>query len=124
MKKEAQNWREHGKRDLETAEHTMDSKDYYASSFFSQQAVEKALKALYVKKFNELVRVHDMVFLARELELPRDLIDAAKRLNPVYVESGYPDVSGSLSAYSYAGEDASEDLSDVNKIIKWLHGKI
>ena len=124
MKKEIQNWLEQAKRDLETAEHCLGSKDYYASSFFSQQAVEKALKALYIKKFNELVRVHDIVFLSEKLELPQDLIEAAKRLNPVYVESRYPDVTGSLPAYSYTEEDASNDLSDATKIIKWLQERI
>jgi len=121
---EVKNWWRQAKRDLKTAKDNIDTKNYYASSFYSQQAVEKALKALYIRKFKKLLKVHDIVFLAEKLKLPDNLIEACDKLNPVYVESRYPDVSGILPIYSYKKEDAIEDLKIAKKVLKWIKEKL
>jgi len=43
---ERDKWLMQAVRDLETARNSLNSGDYYASAFWAQQAVEKALKAL------------------------------------------------------------------------------
>jgi len=60
---EVEKWWKQAKRDLKSAKNSFKSKDYYVSSLLAQQTVEKALKALYIKKFNELIKTHDLVFL-------------------------------------------------------------
>ncbi|ACS34619.1 Nucleotide-binding protein, containing HEPN domain [Thermococcus gammatolerans EJ3] len=49
MRNEARLLWEQALEDLKTAEALIDVKRYYASVFFSQQAAEKALKALYIE---------------------------------------------------------------------------
>ncbi|ATZ61003.2 MAG: hypothetical protein DDT33_01406 [Firmicutes bacterium] len=123
MREEVSNWWKQALRDLESAKNALRYKDYYVSSFLSQQAVEKALKALYIEKYDELLRIHDIVFFAKKVGLPDDLIAACKRLNPVYAETRYPDASGKLPAYEYSKDDATNDLKDAEKVLTWIEKK-
>ncbi|MFA4647432.1 HEPN domain-containing protein [Pyrococcus kukulkanii] len=49
MREEARLLWEQALEDLKTVEVLIDADRYYASVFFSQQAAEKALKALYIE---------------------------------------------------------------------------
>ena len=52
--------------DLKTAEVLIDADRYYASVFFSQQAAEKALKALYIEVKKELPpKTHSLIRLPK-----------------------------------------------------------
>lgn len=48
MEEEVKRWIEKAEKDLKVAEFNLNGKQYEAAGFFTQQAVEKALKALYV----------------------------------------------------------------------------
>ena len=48
--KEAEKWWEKAKKDLVTAEYNLKGDMLDAAAFFAQQAVEKALKSLEIKK--------------------------------------------------------------------------
>ena len=120
MTSEIENWWKQSQEDIGTAEDNIKVKRYHASSFYSQQAVEKALKALYIKKFGKLVKIHNIVFLAKKLELPSELIELCDKLNPVYIETRYPDASGKIPSYEYKKEDAESDLENARKVLEWL----
>jgi len=85
MKEEIKRWLEQADADLKSARNSMKSKDFYLSAFMSQQAVEKTLKALYLKKFGELRKIHDLAYLARKLALSDELIRKCEKLTKVYV---------------------------------------
>lgn len=124
MKEEIKNWWKQALTDLDTAKSNLKNNKYYACSFFCQQAVEKALKALYLKKFKKLIKIHNIVILAERLKLPKELIEKCNELNPVYIETRYPDAGGSLPAYRYTQDDAETDLASAKKVIAWLKKKI
>ncbi len=63
-----------------------------AASFYSQQAAEKALKSLYIARFGELWRIHDLVKLARKLDAPDEIVKSCAEINPTYTAARYPDV--------------------------------
>ncbi len=92
MKEEIQKWWEKAKSDLKAAEYNFDGGFFGESMFFSQQSVEKALKALYIKRFSHLKKTHDLVSLSRKLNLPEKLVDYCKELSPAYTYTRYPDV--------------------------------
>jgi HEPN domain-containing protein len=94
MKEEVKRWLEQAKRDLITAENSFESKDYYASSFWCQQAAEKALKALLIKKTGEFPKIHDLTNLARLNMVPQRIVELCAKLNPAYTNSRYPGVEG------------------------------
>jgi len=120
MEKDTQRWWEQAAEDLETAKFNLKGGKYKASAFFSQQAAEKALKALYIARFNKLKKVHDLFLLATELEMPEDLVDMCKELSPAYTYSRYPDVIEIENI-----EEISGDLiNHAEKILKWIQEKI
>ena len=53
MKEEIKRWTNQAYADLKSAKHSLKSKDYYLSAFMCQQAVEKILKAFYLKKYGK-----------------------------------------------------------------------
>ena len=59
MKEETKKWILRAERDLKTAKHDIESKDYYAASFWCQQSAEKALKAVILEKSNEKNYVYE-----------------------------------------------------------------
>ncbi len=89
---EAEKWMEIADKDIHAAEVNLDNELYDYAAFLSQQAAEKALKALYVKRFKKLRKIHDLVVLAKELGAPQDIIQKCKELTPAYVYNRYPDV--------------------------------
>lgn len=65
--KEVEKWIKKAEKDLVTARVDLNNKEYEAAAFFSHQAAEKALKALYILKFKRL-------WLKWNLDLPVDFI--------------------------------------------------
>ncbi|MBC2699984.1 MAG: HEPN domain-containing protein [ANME-2 cluster archaeon] len=97
MKKMILKWWKQANRDLLTAKNCIGSGDYYASVFFSEQAIEKGLKALYIKLFNDAPpRIHYIDKLASLVNAPLDIMDATYELSEDYMLSRYPDVSDEL----------------------------
>ncbi len=69
MHEEAKRWWEQAKDDFEKARILTENKKYDGAAFYCQQAVEKALKAVYIQQNQNLIRVHDLVFLAKKLNI-------------------------------------------------------
>ena len=108
-------WFKQAKRDLRTAKNNHSNKDYYASAFFSQQAVEKGLKALYIKEYKKLWRIQDLVELAKKVNADAEIIEACIRINPAYTATRYPDVFE-----SYTEKNTDEILKLAKKVLKWI----
>lgn len=124
MRKEIKNWWEQAKRDLKSAHNSYNSNDFYIASFLSQQAIEKGLKALYLKKKNFVKKIHNIVTLAKELKLPINLIEDCDKVNPVYTDTRYPDAKVGLPSERYTKERSKEDIEIAERILKWLEEKI
>lgn len=98
MREEAKEWLEKAKRDLEAARYNYEGDLHEVAAFLCQQSAEKALKALYIEKFGELLKTHDLHFLAKKLKAPAGIMDACKELSTYYVESRYPGGYAKFSA--------------------------
>lgn len=117
---EAYKWYNQAKKDLDTARFNFDGGKYEAAAFFCQQAVEKALKALYIKRFKRLLKTHDLVLLAKNLKLPKNFVDLCKELSPAYIYTRYPDAI------------PAEDIKEITKnfikyseeVLEWIKGKL
>jgi HEPN domain-containing protein len=120
MKKEVKIWLEKSEKDLVTAKYNLQGDQIEAGLFFLQQSAEKALKALYIKKFKSLIKVHDLVLLARKLKAPKEIIELCKKLTPAYQYTRYPDVS----PVENIQESASIFLEYCEKIVKWVKKSI
>ena len=113
MKKVISQWWKQANRDLLTANNCIASGDYYASVFFSEQAIEKGLKALYIKVFDDAPpRTHHIDKLASLVNAPLDIMDATYELSEDYMLSRYPDVSVSYPLNYTMKEIQKSNLSE------------
>jgi len=113
-------WMKKAKEDLNAAKFTYKGKFYRVTAFFSQQAVEKALKSLQLKQTNRYDKIHDLVILARKLSLPKDIEDKCKEISPAYVYDRYPD----LPKIKNIKGKSKELLSYAEEVLKWIENKL
>lgn len=109
-------WMKYASDDLSTAKYLLKGKKYKEASFFCQQCAEKALKALLLHRKRELIKVHDLVKLARELGLDESMIKDCEKLTYVYVDSRYPDTG----TKSYTRKETLEDIKIAEGVLKWV----
>lgn len=111
-RRESRLWLQAAIEDLEDAEYAMERGRWFRAAFFSQQAVEKALKALYpVILRREAPKIHTVTELYRELagsgfRLPEDLERSIYILNKYYTVTRYPDAANGPPSESVDEEEA------------------
>ncbi len=113
-------WIKTAEKDLNAAEINIDNELYDYAAFLAQQAAEKALKALYLKKFKRIRKVHDLVALAKELDAPQELMQKCKELTPAYLYNRYPDVA----PVENINEVAKDLLKYAEEIVAWVKQKL
>ena len=121
---EVDSWWRQAVEDLDTAKVNLNHGKYYAASLFAQQAAEKALKALYILRFGELVRTHDLYFLGVKLDVTKDLLGLCESLSEVYLTSRYPDASDEIPAIMFSAEISDADVKAAEEVLKWVKERI
>ena len=102
IRREVLLWIEAAKEDLVDANDAMSRGRWFRAAFFSQQAVEKALKALFfIVRREEPPHIHTVTELYRSLKeegftLPKDLEEQLYILNKYYTITRYPDAANGL----------------------------
>ncbi len=125
MGKEVRKWKEQAEADLKTAKDNISMKNYYASVFFSQQAAEKGLKALYIKLENkEPPKIHDLVKLSLLTGAPESVKDASVKLSPVYILSRYLGPITTVPFRYYRLKKAKSHLAQAEVILAWIRKKL
>lgn len=117
-------WYQQALEDLLTAEQLFKAQRYYAVAFWSQQAAEKALKALLIFS-GKIVRTHDLNeiidIVEKELLINvSEIRDDANKLTIHYIVSRYPDAANSIPARIYSINDAEDLLRRAKKVIEWV----
>lgn len=85
-------WMEKAREDLSDAEYNNKGNKNTLASFLAHQATEKGLKAVYIRKHKDLIKTHDLVLLAEKIKAPATIIEACKKLNPLYLATRYPNI--------------------------------
>lgn len=119
MREEVSNWLKKAKRDLEIAEYNLKGGMLEAAAFYSQQAAEKALKAVHIYEFNKLLRTHDLVKLSKEVKAPERMIELSAKIIPAYTVTRYPDV-GEI----YDKESVIEIFNASKEVLEWAERKV
>lgn len=120
MRKEIDDWFEQAKADLKSATDLLKTENFYASVFFSQQTTEKSLKSLYIKEKRTGIKTHNLVFLARELGAPQNIINDCAELTPDYITTRYPDAATGAPFESYTRESAERHLRMAKEVLQWV----
>ena len=114
MKQNAEKWYAQAKKDLQAALKSFHVKEYAWACFQAHQAIEKALKAAYIRKHDALLKTHDLVLLAKRLEAPESILISCSKINPVYLDTRYPDIPK-----EYTEETAQKIFKDAGEVLAW-----
>src|SRR5688572_15901636 len=91
MRQDTEPWWRQAEADLSSAEHVFGGGIYYAASWFSHQAAEKAIKALYLERnWRGALRVHDLNLLGRHVGAPVEVSRDLAVLDPAFGLTRYP----------------------------------
>lgn len=124
MRQEVTNWFKQSEADLKSAKNSKNCGDYHMSVFASQQAAEKALKALYILKLKELPKGHSIIYLAQRLKAPKQMLSGIRDLNPEYLSTRYPDMAVGVPAELYDQDIATRHYKTAEKVVKWVKSRI
>jgi HEPN domain-containing protein len=120
MKEEVKNWLKKAEEDLDAAKYNFEGAKLEVAAFLCQQAAEKALKALYIKNFESLLKVHDLVLLSKKLDAPKQIVEICKTLTSFYIETRYP----SFLDAGVSEKEVISALKDSQKVIEWIKEKL
>ncbi len=124
MRQEIQNWWMQALADLRSSGNCIESEDYYLSVFASQQAVEKALKALCLKTIKEIPQGHSIIYLAQKVKVPKEFLSGIRDLNPEYLTTRYPDIAAGVPAELYDQTIAKKHYQSAKSVIEWIKNQI
>lgn len=111
--------------DFEGAQYNFDGGKYYIAAFFCQQAVEKALKALFLyEKKGEVPQSHSLIYLATNTSVPEKFYSFLKELTPKFIDTRYPDASVDLPSHIYDEENTVRLLQKSKEVLEWIQQKM
>ncbi len=128
MRREALLWLASAEEDLEDAKIAFELGRWFRVAFFSQQAVEKALKALFfVVLRREPPKTHIITELYKQLReagFRLDIEDELYFLNKYYVVTRYPDAANGLPSESVDRWEAERALKIAERVIEVVRGLV
>lgn len=125
LEKQAAEWFERGRHDIEMAQLLYDERGYTDTiAFLIQQALEKYLKGFLVLKGIAPRKTHNLDFLLKrviELDSGFDgFIDLCRKATRYYIEERYP--PSPVPQYTY--EEIKMDLDRAWELVKKIQGKL
>ncbi len=119
--KQTKYWIEHAKEDLASAKVMLKAGRYNWCAFICQQALEKLLKAGYVKKYKHIPPyIHKLERLVEILHLilPENLLNSLILIDKYYIVARYPSYKLSINIKS---KNLAEGIyNNTKEIYKWL----
>lgn len=120
---EAVNWFREARADLERARRALRDRDWALSTFMSQQACEKAFKAVYIGVLRVRPRRgHDLVALYRGLSnvlsLDGWIVERLPEVSQYYTIARYPNAGLEVPSESISEEQARRALEVAEEVIR------
>ena len=124
----ARDWLEQARHNLRHAQGSLGLGDYAWACFAAQQAAEAALKGLHLAR-GQVAWGHSILDLLADLpedvDVPEDLVEAAKVLDKYYIPTRYPDAHpAGPAARHYTRLEAEEALDLAQKILAFVEEKL
>lgn len=116
-------WLEFAEYDLKSARWQLEGKIYTSACYVSQQAAEKALKALILSCDNIPPKIHSLdrlIAILKDLKVDISSIETeAQELDQYYITTRYPGQYGGPEGL-YRDEDATHAIIAAEKILKFV----
>jgi HEPN domain-containing protein len=116
-------WAERAQYDLDTADAMFNAGRYLYVLFCCQQAVEKAIKAVIVRRSDECPpRIHQLVRLAEvgRVAIDEKQVGFLRELSSYYIPTRYPEEVADI-ALDVKEEKARQVLSQSREFVRWLN---
>ncbi len=124
MREEINDWIVQAEADLRKAKVLLGAKEFDGVAFNSHQAVEKILKALFMKRNRRGRAGHSVIYIAKELQVPEDIFSDIKKISPEYLISRYPDIAGVAPVDFYNEETVLDYIRIAEGVLKWAKKQI
>ena len=123
MAERSEDWLKQAERDLESAKAQARDEFYEWACFISQQAAEKACKAVF-QNWGAEAWGHSISSLIKGMKtkchISEEISDAARNLDRHYIPSRYPNgFDSGIPADYFTGEDAENAISDSERILRF-----
>jgi HEPN domain-containing protein len=121
-------WLAQAERDLSHARHALEDGDFDWAAFASQQAAEKAVKALILARGGEpwghsVTRLLDAA--VQEVGVPAETSDSARRLDKHYIPARYPNgFDQGFPSEMYTRGEAEAAIADAEHVIEFCRRHI
>lgn len=120
--KHSREWIRQAEYDMETAQVMLESGRYIYCIFMTHLSIEKALKALYVKRSaKNPPKTHSLVYLTRkaDLILPSSVKEFIESLDGISVPTRYPDELAKLLK-EYSKEKTETIFTKSKEVLEWI----
>jgi len=111
--------------DMETADYLFEGERYFYAVFMCHLSIEKALKGLYVKRFNKTPpKTHNLIYLIEfiNIDIPGNHYDVIFTLNRISVPARYPDNLQTILK-EFNKSKTIEVIEQSKEVLKWLKTK-
>ncbi|MDQ3020582.1 MAG: HEPN domain-containing protein [Bacteroidota bacterium] len=123
-------WFKQADYDFKTAEAMLESRRYVYVVFMCHLSIEKALKGVFAKVYNENpVRTHNLLYLLNKIQektdfdIDGDNFEVIKVLNSVSVPTRYPEDLYELLK-DFKLKETKKLITQTSKLLKWLKEKL
>ncbi|NVM27860.1 MAG: HEPN domain-containing protein [Candidatus Helarchaeota archaeon] len=121
-REEIENWYQQGLSDFKTAKSMFNSEIYDAATFYCEQAVQKLLKATWMKiRKSYPPKTHNISKIGEQLKAPKEIISLLKQIAPFYFISRYPDAANGVPAEIITKKMAKELIQITEEVINWIN---
>jgi len=128
MRAEIKAWWAQAEADLQTADVNLKEERYYAAVFFCQQAVEKALKALVLKRKRNPQSPemfgHSLIHLAKVCGVPEQFHSFLRDLTAEYVNTHYPSAAEEPPEALYDETIAARTVASSREVLEWIEKRL
>lgn len=115
-------WTAEAIESLQVANHLFEKEDYSYALFFGHLAIEKIIKAIFVKKMNDNVpRSHNLLRLAKAAGIETDEQQTRNliRITAFNLETRYPDYKRSFRK-KCTRDFSNTELQTIKEVFSWL----
>lgn len=128
MRAEIKAWWAQAEANLQTANVNLKEERYYAAVFFCQQAVEKALKALVLKRKRNPQSPemfgHSLIHLAKVCGVPEQFHSFLRDLTAEYVNTHYPSTAEEPPEALYDETIAARTVASSREVLEWIEKRL
>lgn len=118
-------WLRQAQYDMETADYLFEGERYFYAVFMCHLSIEKALKGLYVKRFNKTPpKTHSLIYLIEfiNIDIPGNHYEVIFTLNRISVPARYPDNLQTILK-EFNKSKTIEVIEQSKEVLKWLKTK-